>query len=154
MNVNNLTAGASARKIIEHYESCRFEAYQDQVGIWTIGYGHTKGVYPGQVINMDQVLEFLTEDLVNSETCVNKLVTVKLSQLQFDALISFTFNLGCGHLQESTLLKLLNQREYNQVSTQMARWNMAGGVIAKGLVYRRQTEGILFDTGNIFFGND
>jgi lysozyme len=103
---------------------------------------------------MDQVLQFLKEDLVNSEACVNKLVTVKLKQLQFDALISFTFNEGCGHLQESTLLRLLNQGEYSQVSTQMARWNIAGGVVAKGLVYRRQTEGILFDTGNIVFEND
>jgi lysozyme len=128
-------------------------AYHDTVGVLTIGYGHTKGVHLGQVATPKEVLQFLKADLVDCETCVNKLVTVKLNQDQFDALISFTFNLGCDNLQQSTLLVNLNKSLYDQVPVQMLRWNKAGGVILNGLTLRRHTEGSLFSTGHVEFGH-
>ncbi len=75
---------------------------------------------------------------------MHRLVTVDLDQDQFDALVSFTFNLGAGNLQSSTLLKLLNQGEYTQAADQFLRWNKAGGRVLPGLTRRREAERALF----------
>ena len=153
MTVNNLKTGDKAIQVIQHYEGKFNNAYFDQVGVATIGFGHTKDVYIGQIATDDQILQFLKEDLEDTEHWVNLYVTVPLNQDQFDALISFTFNLGSGNLHSSTLLKLLNQGHYDEVHKQMLRWNLAGGEPAKGLTYRRLTEAELFDTGQVIFGN-
>jgi len=125
----------------------RLTAYQDSVGIWTIGYGHTKGVWPGQQITEAQAEAYLKQDVAWAETAVDRAVTVNLSQSQFDALVSWTFNLGSFNLQRSTMLKKLNARNWARVPCEMIRWNRAGGRVLRGLVRRRKAEAELFNGG-------
>lgn len=131
--------------IIKTFEGYRSRAYKDAVGVYTIGYGHTKGVKAGDVITKEKAEIYLREDLKDAENAVNKYVTVPLTQNQFDALVSFTFNLGAGNLKRSTLLKLLNQKQYSEASGQFSRWVYAGGKKLNGLVTRRETEARLFN---------
>jgi len=131
-------------ELIKEFEGCRQVAYQDSVGVWTIGYGHTKTAYEGRLAIKKTCERLLAEDLVEFEEYVDTLVKVPLTQNQFDALVSWTFNLGPGNLQESTLLKKLNQGLYAEVPTEMRRWNKAGGEVLDGLVRRREAEVSLF----------
>lgn len=133
-----------AKDIISRFEGCKLTAYQDQVGVWTIGYGHTGNVHPGDVITQEQAEELLLADLESFEQSVRKLVKVELTDNQLAALISFAFNLGGHTLQTSTLLKLLNQGDYNSAADQFLRWDHAGGVQVAGLTRRRQAERLLF----------
>jgi len=126
----------------------RLTAYQDSVGIWTIGYGHTKGVRPGQRITKAQAVAFLRQDVAWAEKAVNRAVKVNLSQSQFDALVSWTFNLGSGNLGRSTMLKRVNARNWRRVPCEMIRWNRAGGRVLRGLVRRRRAEAELFNGGH------
>ena len=135
-------------ELIKEFEGCKLKAYQDSVGVWTIGYGHTKGVKKGDVITQDQAKQFLIEDLADAENAVNRLVKVEINQNMFDALSSFTFNLGVGNFQSSTLLKLLNQGKYSEAAEQFPRWVFAGGQKLDGLVRRRKAEQKLFRSGN------
>ena len=135
------------RDFIARFEGLRFKAYQDVVGVWTIGYGHTKNVKPGQVIIKDEALSFLSEDAKESEVAINKYVTVSLEQNEYDALVSFVFNVGAGAFERSTLLRLLNQNDRLGVYRQFGRWNKAGGQVVKGLTIRREAEARLFQTG-------
>ncbi len=134
----------SYSELIKEFEGCRQVAYQDSVGVWTIGYGHTKTAYEGRLAIKKTCERLLAEDLVEFEEYVDTLVKVPLTQNQFDALVSWTFNLGPGNLQESTLLKKLNQGLYAEVPTEMRRWNKAGGEVLDGLVRRREAEVSLF----------
>lgn len=135
-------------ELIKEFEGCKLKAYQDSVGVWTIGYGHTKGVKKGDVITQDQANQLLIEDLADAENAVNRLVKVEINQDMFDALSSFTFNLGAGSLKSSTLLKLLNQGKYSEAAEQFMRWVFAGGQKLDGLVRRRKAEQKLFRSGN------
>lgn len=131
--------------LIQQFEGLRLQAYQDSVGIWTIGYGHTGAdVKPGLKISQDQATSLLEKDLARFEAGVNKLVSVPLTQNQFDALVSFSYNLGIGSLQSSTLLKLLNAKNYQGAAEQFPRWNKAGGDVLAGLTKRRLAEQGLF----------
>jgi lysozyme len=153
MSVNNFTVGDKCIQIIQHFEGCYHEAYLDETGIPTIGFGHTQDVCLGQTATDDEIIKYLKEDMADTEHWVNLLVTVPLNQDQFDALASFTFNVGCGNLERSTLLKLLNRGHYDQVPKQLLEWNEAGGVPLAGLTYRRKAEGLLFSTGQVEFEN-
>ena len=86
----------------------------------------------------------LLEDVEVFEEAINKLVEVPLEQNQFDALVSWTFNLGSTNLKNSTLLKVLNDKDYEGVPAQIKRWNKAGGKVLQGLVRRREAEALLF----------
>jgi len=130
--------------LIKHFEGCRLEAYKCPAGVWTIGYGHTKGVKEGDEIEQEAAEAFLIEDLEAFEQAVARLVKVPLTQQQFDALVSFTFNLGAGNLAASTLLRKLNNYQYAEVPEQMMRWVKAGGQVLDGLVRRRAAEAALF----------
>lgn len=130
--------------LIKRWEGCRSAAYRCPAGIWTIGYGHTKTAAPGMKISRQQAEELFREDLKVFEAAVTKLVTVPLSQNQFDALVSFTYNVGSGALAKSTLLALLNSKNYLGAAEQFLRWNRAGNVTLAGLVQRRQAEYELF----------
>ena len=130
--------------LIKHFEGCRLEAYKCPAGVWTIGYGHTKGVKEGDAIEQEAAEAFLIEDLESFEQAVTRLVEVPLTQQQFDALVSWTFNLGAGNLAESTLLRKLNNYQYAEVPEQMMRWVRAGGKVLDGLVRRRAAEAALF----------
>lgn len=130
----------SARAAIYGFEGCRKQAYQDSVGVWTIGVGHTKGVKPGQSCTDAQAQIWFTEDLEDAEAAVEHLVTVPLTQGQFDALVSFVFNLGPKRLTTSTLLRHLNAGNYSAAAAQFKLWCHAGEQILPGLVKRRAWE--------------
>lgn len=131
-------------KLIQEYEGLRLKAYQDSVGVWTIGYGSTKGVRPGDEITEAQAIELLAADVDRHADGVLRAVDVPLNQNQFDALVSFTFNVGVGALQRSTLLRKLNAGEYTEAANQLMRWVHAGGQELRGLVRRREAERKLF----------
>lgn len=130
--------------LIKKFEGCRLEAYKCPAGIWTIGYGHTKGVKDGMKISWEQAEEFLREDLKIYEQAVERCVKVPLSQNQFDALVSFCYNCGGEALRTSTLLRLLNDGNYSEAGEQFLRWNKAGGRVLAGLTRRREEEQALF----------
>jgi|TARA_R110002050_G_scaffold124796_1_gene244127 lysozyme len=130
--------------LIKHFEGCELKAYICPANVWTIGYGHTKGVLDGDVITETQAHEMLVEELIEYENYINNAVTVSLNQNQFDAMVSWVYNLGSGNLNSSTLLKVLNSGDYAGVPEQIMRWNKAGGKVLAGLTKRRQAEANLF----------
>lgn len=130
--------------LIKNCEGCRLTAYKCPAEIWTIGYGHTASVKQGQTITKEQAINLLKYDLIVFEKAVNLLVKAPLTQGQFDALVSFTFNLGKGALQRSTLLKKLNVKDYQGASNEFLKWVYANGKKLDGLVKRRQAEKDLF----------
>ena len=133
--------------LIKHFEGCELEAYHCAAGVPTIGYGHIKGVQMGDTITQEQAEQMLVEELNEYEGYINDMVTTPLSQNQFDALVSWVYNLGGGNLKASTLLKVLNSGDFNGVPAQLMRWNKAGGKVLEGLTRRRQAEADLF-SGN------
>lgn len=136
--------------LIEGFEALRLVAYQDDAGIWTIGYGHTgmsgglTRVKAGDTCTSAQADEWMTEDVASAERAVNTLVRVPLLQNQFDALVSFTFNLGWAALESSTLLRLLNAGAIQIASAEFPKWNHVKGVVSKGLTARRLAEQEMF----------
>lgn len=138
--------------LIKHFEALKLEAYQDSVGIWTIGWGHTSGqdgtVYEGQVITQEEAEVLLKKDLMHFEARVKELVSVPINENQFSALVSFAFNVGIGNLKSSTLLKHLNTQDEFNASKEFVKWSKAGGTRLKGLVRRRVSERNLFCSFN------
>jgi len=100
------------------------------------------------VISEDTANDMLMKELVEYENYVNTLVTVPLSQNQFDALVSWVYNLGSSNFQASTMLKVINANDMVNVPAQIMRWNKAGGKVLEGLTRRRQAEADLFSSGN------
>lgn len=131
--------------LTREFEGCRFRAYQDTGGIWTIGYGHTKGVKLGDECDMKQAVKWLQEDVQEAVDAVNRLVKVKINQAQFDALVDFVFNLGAGAFAKSTLLRMLNAYDYVGATAQFARWNKDNGKVVAGLTRRRAAEAKMFE---------
>ncbi|MGL4585504.1 MAG: lysozyme [Acinetobacter ursingii] len=136
--------------LIKQFEGLRLNAYDDGVGVWTIGYGTIK--YPngtlvkkGDKITQTQADQYIANDVATFERSVNMLVNVPLTQNQFDALVSFTYNLGATNLNASTLLKKLNAKDYKGASAEFQKWNKAGGKVMTGLVRRRKAEMELFN---------
>jgi lysozyme len=112
--------------LIKHFEGCELEAYKCAAGVWTIGYGHTKDVQEGDVWNKEKADFMLWRELEDEyEVYVNDLVTVPINQCQFDALVSWVYNLGPANLKSSTMLKKLNAGKYEEVPNQIKRWNKA-----------------------------
>jgi len=130
--------------LIKSFEGLRLQAYQDSVGVWTIGYGTTRGVKAGMKIRKDQAERMLLNDVARFEPEVERLITAPLNQDQWDALISFTYNLGAANLESSTLRRLLNAGDYAAAAEQFTRWNKAGGQVLAGLTRRRAAERDLF----------
>ena len=130
--------------LIKRWEGFRDRAYLCPGNVWTIGYGHTKNVYQGMCISKEQAEQLLREDLKHFEASVIQLVTVKLNQAQFDALVSFTFNVGVYAFKKSTLLRLVNQENFLEAANQFDRWVNANGKKLPGLVKRREEEKQLF----------
>ncbi len=130
--------------LIKKFEGCELEAYQCSAGVWTIGYGHTKDVVEGMTITQEEAEQMLVDELHEYESYIDKYVTVALNQNQFDALVSWVYNLGPANLSASTMLKVLNSGEYEDVPAQMKRWNKAGGKVLEGLIRRREAEACLF----------
>ncbi|EBY8083587.1 lysozyme [Salmonella enterica subsp. enterica] len=134
----------NGRAFIRAREGVKLAAYQDGGGVWTIGYGHTRGVKQGQVINHEQADEFLDSDLRQVESCISERVTVALNQNQFDALVSFVFNVGRQAFSDSTLLKKLNEGNYRAAADQFTRWVYDNDQFVQGLYNRRVAERDLF----------
>jgi GH24 family phage-related lysozyme (muramidase) len=130
--------------LIKEFEGLRLDAYICPAGVPTIGYGTTKGVKLGDRITTVQAEALLKRDLENFEAAVRSLVKVPLNSNQFSALVSFAYNVGVGALQQSTLLKRLNQGDYQGAAQEFLRWNKAGGQALPGLTRRRQVERSLF----------
>ena len=131
--------------LIKKFEGCRLESYRCSANVLTIGYGHTGGVLETDVITQDDADKLLEEDIAKFEKYVDDNVTVELNQSQFDALVAWTFNLGVGNLRQSTMLRKLNEGDYQSVPSEMNRWNKAGGKTLDGLIRRRKAEGLLFE---------
>ena len=132
--------------LVKRFEGLELKAYRDSVGILTIGYGHTHAVKAGEIITGEQADAFLFEDLQVAELTVNTNVKVKLTQGQFDALVSFVFNLGSGNFVKSTLIKKLNAEDYAGAADEFGKWVNAGGKKLPGLVKRRAAEREVFLT--------
>lgn len=132
--------------LIKKYEGLRLTAYLCPAGVWTIGYGHTAGVVNGQQISEKQANEFFDKDIKQFEDTVNSLVKVPLKQCQFDALVSFVYNVGKTAFANSTLLTMLNSGNYSGAGEQFNRWVFASGKKLPGLVKRREEEQDLFFT--------
>ena len=137
--------GERGTEMLKYFEGCKLTAYQDSVGVWTIGYGHTKGVYDGMTITQDQAEQMLLSELEEYEGYIENMVTVPLTQNQFDALVVWVYNLGPTNFKNSTLLKELNAGNYNAAGQEITRWNKAGGKVLAGLVKRREAEAELFN---------
>jgi lysozyme len=99
----------------------------------------------GMTCTQEQAEQWLQEDVQSAADAVNRLVTVELTQQEFDALVDFTFNLGAGNLQRSTLLRLLNSGDYTGAAAEFQKWDKAGGQVLAGLLRRRQAEADMFD---------
>lgn len=139
-----MVTSANGRDLIKKYEGLRTTAYRCSAGVLTIGYGHTKGVKEGMKITKAQAESLLSQDLAVAEQAVNLYVKrYNLNQNEYDALVSFTFNLGAGNLH-----KLLNKglRTKKQIADKMLEYNKAGGKVLSGLVKRRNDERALFLT--------
>lgn len=130
--------------LIKKFEGCELTAYQCSAGVWTIGYGHTKDVVEGMEISQETAEEWLVKELDEYENYIHEYVNAPLNQNQFDALVSWVYNLGPANLKASTLLKVLNAGDYEGVPAQIKRWNKAGGQVLEGLIRRREAEALLF----------
>lgn len=141
---------ANGLKFIGNHEGLRLTAYPDPAtgaAPWTVGYGHTgPEVVPGYTVTPEKALEDLQSDSDWAARAVTQEVMVSLSQNQFDALCSLIFNIGMRNFQHSTLLRLLNQGQYEQAAQQFLVWNKAAGKVMPGLVARRADEKALFLT--------
>lgn len=133
------------KQIVRDHEGLKLTAYLDGGGVWTIGYGHTgSDVREGLTIPLSEAERLLTRDLKVAEGYINEAVQVKLTQNQFDALVSFVYNVGGGAFKTSTMLKMLNAGDYEGAAKQFPRWNKDNGKVVQGLINRRQKEQALF----------
>ena len=139
-----MTTSKTGLALIAAHESLRLKAYLCPTGVPTIGYGHTKGVRMGDTITPDQADKFLREDSADAEKAVNA-QGLKINQNQFDALVSFTFNVGVGNFGKSTLLKKVKANADDPaIRNEFARWNKGGGKVLPGLTRRRKEEADLY----------
>ena len=138
----------SGINLIRSFEDLRLKAYDDGVGVWTIGYGTTAingvAVKKGDTCTAEQAKSYMAQDLKKFESSINTSVKVPLNQNQFDALVSLTYNIGIGAFKSSTLLKKLNAKDYKGAAEQFPRWNRGGGRVLNGLIKRRKIEMELF----------
>lgn len=139
---------AAGIELLKQFEGCRLTAYQDSVGVWTIGFGTTAGVKEGQTISQVKAEEYLRSDLAIFEKAVTESLKVPVNQNQFDALVSFTYNVGVSAFRSSTLLNLINEKtDKKVVAAEFSKWVKAGNQTLPGLVSRRKAESELFLKG-------
>ena len=131
--------------LVKFFEGFEAKAYLCPANVWTIGYGRTRNVKEGDIVNEIQAERDLLEELEEFANQVLNTVKVSLTQNELDALTSWTYNLGVGNLQSSTLLKKLNSGDKNSVPSEMLRWNKAAGKVLAGLTRRREAEAKLWE---------
>ena len=138
--MSSRVSSVSDVSLIKEFEGCELTAYKDIVGVWTIGYGHTKTVKPGMKITQRGAEELLRHDLAWVEAVINKYVKAPLTQNQYDAVASLIYNVGGTAFSKSTILRKLNAGDIYGASLEFKRWNKAGGRIVNGLIRRREAE--------------
>jgi len=131
--------------LIKEFEGLRLESYQCSAGKWTIGYGSTRGVKPAMTITPTEAEERLAFDLRHAEAAVERFAPATIRQHQFDALVSFAFNLGTEALRHSTLLAKLSRGDARGAAEEFDRWVYAGGKVLPGLARRRAAERVMFE---------
>ena len=153
MNENRKLTDAGAR-LIQHFEGCltphegKFKAYKCPANVLTIGWGHTN--HHGRQFDASsrwtagECNEAFLEDMEGFERDVRRLVTVPLTDHQYDALVSFTYNCGTGNLAKSTLLKKVNAGDHKGAAAEFHKWNKGGGKVLAGLTRRRASESLLY----------
>ncbi|MEL5597104.1 lysozyme [Serratia ureilytica] len=142
-----MEVGFTSLMLIKRFEGLSLQAYPDPATggkPWTIGYGHTTDVKPGDLITEELANEYLMKDLHIFSLTIKNHVNVPLTQNQFDALLSLAFNIGHGNFVKSTLLKKLNQMDYVSAADEFLRWKFAAGKLVPGLLNRRLAERELF----------
>lgn len=143
------TFSSNGEGLIKSFESCKLVAYQDQHGVWTIGWGHTAGVHEGLTCTQAQADAWFEDDIRSTVTQVDDSLTTNVNQNQFDALVSFTFNEGIGRERSSTLLKLVNTRNFLEAAAEFPKWDIVtiDGMPTKspGLFRRRIAEQATFE---------
>ena len=133
--------------LVKSFEGFKEHAYQCPAKVWTIGYGTTENVQPGDTVTEAEACELLRQDLQEAADAVDDLVDVEISQAQYDALCSLIYNIGREAFRNSTLLKLLNGgAAFEAVAAQFERWNKAGGKVLAGLSRRRLAERTMFES--------
>jgi len=140
-----MTLSGNGLDLIKRFEGCKLKAYRCSAGVLTIGYGHTSGVRAGATCTEEQAAAWLVVDVTQAERDVQRMVKVPLLQNEFDALVSFTFNLGGAALAKSTLLKKLNAGDHKGAALEFDKWALAGGKVVAGLVKRRKAERAMFE---------
>lgn len=145
-----MQTGTAGIRLIKNFEGCELDSYLCPAGKWTIGFGHTSDagnphVVPGMKITRGEAETLLARDIKQYEDAVTRLVKVSLTSNQFDALVSFTYNLGAERLANSTLLKKLNAKNYDAVPAELMKWTRGReGKVLDGLVKRRRAEAQLW----------
>lgn len=138
-------------ELIKKFEGCKLEAYLDSVGVPSIGYGHTKDVNIGMKITQEEAEKFLRIDIATIEKALNGL-NINLSQGEFDALVSWCFNLGLGNFKSSTMYRFIVSKKSDlEITDQMVKWHNAGGKPLLGLKRRRCEEANLFLGKDVYF---
>ena len=141
--------------LIKSFEELKLTAYKPTPDdVWTLGYGHTKGVKEYDTCSIQQADDWVVEDSQEAADDVNHHVTAGINQNQFDALVSFVFNVGDGKavshpdgtFVDSTLLRKLNQGDFKGCAMEFLRWNKQAGKVLNGLTRRREAEKVLFET--------
>lgn len=135
-----LALSAAALVGIATHEGYVGRAYQDIVGVWTIGFGTTENVRPGQAIDPVRALQRKIDDVKKFEGALKECVKVPLHQYEYDAYISLAYNIGSTAFCRSTLVRKLNASDYAGACREILRWNQAGGRVVQGLTNRRQAE--------------
>lgn len=131
--------------LLRHFEGLRTEAYRCPAGVWTIGYGHTGGVKPGQTITPEEAENLLREDVERFAKGVRKAIEgTPLNAYRFAALVCFAFNVGMAAFERSTLLKKIKAQDFDGARNQFVRWNQVNGKASAGLTKRRNAEVALF----------
>ncbi len=129
---------------IREVEGFNREAYQDEGGVWTIGYGHTREVKEGDTISTHKANLYLNTDLIIFEIQLQKLLRVDLTDNQYLALLSFIYNIGATQFADSTVLKYVNERKFELVPDELRKWNKVNNEVSLGLTRRREMEANLF----------
>ena len=134
--------------MLKEFEGCRLTAYQDAVAVWTIGYGHTGAdVTPGLLITQARAEALLRQDLARFEVGVEQRLKEAVQPAEFDALVSFAYNVGLGAFGESTLLKCVNRGDHAAAVAEFRKWVKAGDQVLPGLVRRREAEALRYRAG-------